>query len=738
MGGGYLVAILYKANETDFSHLGLGVLNESVSNLITEERNGVFELELKYPTEGAIFKELKLDRLIKADANHKLKDQRFKIIRISKPMDGIVTVFAEHISYLSQDFALKPLVNFSGTASVALNTWKNNLIDISPFTVYSDIATVSSGKWMIQNLTSAREALGGVVGSVLDSYGGEFEFDNYNIRLYANRGKQSDALIAYGRNLTELTQEETIDTTYTSLYPYANVTVNNKETLLTLPEYFIDSQYVGNYARRKIQTIDLSGDDVTNIAQLRSKASSYITANKIGIPKVNLKVKFIDLAKTLDYKNMQLIERINLCDWVTVYFEKFDIQTNAKVIKVVWDELLEQYDSIEIGEARASLSESIGTVVDGKIETVVKTINTIRLAADGKTTIYSGLDEPPPATINDLWYKPVESGAVEMYRWNGIIWKLEKTSADSLAGQIDFSTVNAININADSISTGTITGANMFLNLDTGEMIFYNPSTGEILSLSQGRIEFQKDNQKRVLEYNPEGLMSVAGANNTGTSGNSSFHLVGASTGSVQYLQSSAGNGIQQRLEFEDIIARILVGASGSFEVKEYISDLFAPIFAARFETRHASGARLVIAGDSIATTRDGNRPIHLAPNGNGSVVAGDADGLRWNMVASDFVKQSTRDSKTDINPLVSKGMDVINRLLPVSYKKIDKLDRGIDEVEIGFIAEDSLEVATEDGQGIYDSHITAYLVKALQEKDDEIKKMKQELQDIKQQLGLS
>lgn len=732
------MAILYKANETDFNHLGLGPLNEAISVFVPQERNGVFELEMKYPVEGNQFNELKLDRLIKAGAGHKLKNQRFKIIRITKPMDGIVTVYAEHVSYLTQDLALKPDVNYSGNASVALNTWSNNVIDSHPFTVYSDITTTGSGKWSIKDLSNARQALGGIAGSILDTYGGEYEFDNYAIRLYANRGKQSDALIAYGRNLTELTQEETIESTYTSIYPYAVLNEDNKETILTLPEYFVDSEYVGNYARRKILKVDFSQEKITTVEELRTKTKAYIKANNIGIPSVNLKVKFIDLAKTLDYKNLQLVEQLDLCDWVTVYFEKFNIKTNAKVIKVVWDDLLEQYDSIEIGEARASLSDSIGTTIDGKLETVVKTINTIRLAADGKTTIYSGPDEPPPANVNDMWYKPVESGAVEMHRWNGIIWKLEKTSADSLAGQIDFSTVNAININADSISTGTITGANMFLNLDTGELLFYNPITGEILSLSQGRIEFQKDNQKRVLEYNAEGLKSLAGANNTGTSRNSSFHLEGSGTGSVQYLQSSAGNGIQQRLEFEDIIARILVGTNGSFEVKEYISDAFAPILASRFETRHASGARLILAGNSLSTPRDGNRDMFLAPNGNGSVVAGDADGLRWNMVASDFVKQSTRDSKTDINPLISKGMDVINRLSPVSYKKIDKLARGIDEVEIGFIAEDSLEVATEDGQGIYDSHITAYLVKAMQEKDNEIKSLKDDLNQIKEHLGLA
>lgn len=291
---------------------------------------------------------------------------------------------------------------------------------------------------------------------------------------------------------------------------------------------------------------------------------------------------------------------------------------------------------------------------------------------------------------------------------------------------------------ADLFNAGVMRGAFMEHNLNVGESVYTNPSTGEKLRLKQGEITFSKDGQTRYLRYTTEGLMSEASPTNTNTSRNSSLHLKGYGTGSVQYLQSSAGNGIQQRLEFEDIKARILVGDEGAFEVMEYLSKMYAPILASRFETRHASGARLIMAGNSLSTPRDGNRDMFLAPNGNGSVVAGDAEGLRWNMVASDFVKQSTRDSKTDINPLNTKGMDVINRLNPVSYKKKDKLARGIDEVEVGFIAEDSLEVATDDGKGIYDSHITAYLVKAMQEKDNEIKSLKDDLNQVKQHLGLA
>ena len=450
-------AVLYKANETDFNTLGLGVLRDAISPLVTEERNGQFELSMSYPVDGALFDEIKNDRIIKADAGHSLKAQRFKIIRITKPAGGVVKVYAEHVSYLSQDLALKPEVNFSGKADQALNTWQNNIVDEHPFTIFSDIQTTGSGVWTIDKVENARRALGGVAGSILDTYGGEYRFDNYHIGLYANRGSDSGALIAYGKNLTDVQQEEEIANTYTSIYPYAMLRdENGNESLLTLPEYFIDSEHADKYARRKIKTVNFSQDEITTVEELRARTQQYIEANDIGVPNVNLTVKFVDLSKTLDYKDLALVEEINLCDQVTVYYEKLGIRQKAKVIKTVWNVALDRYEELVIGKARANLSQSIGTTVDGKLETVVTDLNSVRISADGKTKIFTGVSEPIATNINDLWYKPVGDGGVEMYRWDGVIWGLQKSSAGALAGTIDFATVQAINIDANSITTGSL------------------------------------------------------------------------------------------------------------------------------------------------------------------------------------------------------------------------------------------------------------------------------------------
>lgn len=289
---------------------------------------------------------------------------------------------------------------------------------------------------------------------------------------------------------------------------------------------------------------------------------------------------------------------------------------------------------------------------------------------------------------------------------------------------------------ADLINAGVMRGAFMEHNLNVGESVYTNPTTGEILKFSQGKISFSKDGQTRYLKYNAEGLDVTPDATNTGTSLNSSIHL----NGGVDYLQFNSRTKATKygRLEMTSETARIQIPVGALFAFLDNNNDPIG-VTANYYRTVHSTGKFITMQQDRIYTPSDGtSRNIYLEPNGTGSIVAGDLAGTRYNMVASDFVKQSTRDSKTDINPLISKGMDVINRLSPVSYKKKDKLDRGIDEVEIGFIAEDSLEVATDDGKGIYDSHITAYLVKAMQEKDNEIKSLKKELQEIKQHVGLA
>lgn len=289
-------------------------------------------------------------------------------------------------------------------------------------------------------------------------------------------------------------------------------------------------------------------------------------------------------------------------------------------------------------------------------------------------------------------------------------------SADRVtAGTLNAANVAIINLNANNIVTGTISGANSSWNLNNGMMNFKNPSTGDNLVFTQGQIEFQNGGQGRLLKYNAEGLFLEPMSGNTGTSLNTSIHL----NGGVDYIQFNNRLGTTKfgRLEVGTNSAKIEIPVGAEFRVVD-VNNVQAPITANYFRTVHFSGYTLTIQQDRIYTIGDTTaRNIWLEPNGTGSVVAGNRTGTRWNVVASDFVKQSSRTTKTNIVTLQG-GLDVINALTPVSYNKIDKINQDIYEVEKGFISEDSPQVATPDGLGIYDSHVTAHLVKAVQELD--------------------
>ena len=716
-------AVLYKANDTDCNTLGLGVLRDAISPLVTEERNGQFGLTMSYPVDGALFGEIKNDRIIKADASQKLKAQRFKIIRITKPAGGVVKVYAEHVSYLSQDLALKPSVSYNGNATQALTKWQNNIVDAHPFTIFSDVQTTGSGVWTIDKVENARRALGGVVGSVLDTYGGEYRFDNYHIVLYSNRGSDSGALIAYGKNLTDIEQEEEIANTYTSIYPYTNIRdEEGNESLLTLPEYFVDSEYTSNYARRKIKTINFQQDDITTVEQLREHAQQYIVDNDIGVPSVNLTVKFVDLSKTLDYKDLALVEEINLCDQVTVYYEKLGIRQKAKVIKTIWNVALDRYEELVIGKARANLSQSIGTTVDGKLETVVTDLNSVRISADGKTKIFTGVSDPIATNINDLWYKPVGDGGVEMYRWDGVIWGLQKSSAGALAGTVDFANINAINLNLDALTTATITGANMWLNLVTGEMQFTNPTSGDVLVLNQGEIFFQNGDNTRHLKYTSEGLKIVPGASNVGTNLNTSIRLHGGIT-YLDFFNDIIGNAPEStpRARIESNGRAIMLRTAHGEEVK-VVDWGGAPrdIRVRKVITEDANNPTYHYA-DRWETARSGNRGIVISPNGTGKLYVCAPDfSSYYGVYASAFVVSSSKDFKRNVKKVNTSALDTINAIEVVEYDLLGddgNVQKG-KRKDIGFIAENTLAVADEEGKMIDLYRTIALLTKALQESD--------------------
>lgn len=365
-----MIPILFNKTESSFTSNGLGRLSDAISCVVTEERNGQYELEMVYPLGGNLYDLIDTDMIIGAIPSVGASLQAFDIYAISRPLMGKVTINARHISYrLSHIVTTGANVAASGTAcATALNSLKTNAILASgqtfPFTFETDVTTVAKFSKTVP--TSVRSRLGGSEGSILDQYGGEFEWDNFKVKLHKNRGVNSNVTIRYGKNLTDLTQDESIEGTVTGCIGYWR----SEDTTVvgTIQLAANHSEYV----REKVVSVDftqqLGSDSVPPVSAINNAASIYV--NRHNLPNVNMKVSLVDLSKTEEYKEYAPLEELHLCDYVGVEFEKLGVSQYARVIKTVYNVLEDKYDSLEIGDNISTLFSTITDSLAAEIDAV--------------------------------------------------------------------------------------------------------------------------------------------------------------------------------------------------------------------------------------------------------------------------------------------------------------------------------------------------------------------------------
>lgn len=490
--------ILYDHDEEAFTSNGLGALPDAASCTVTEERNGGYEVEMEYPLTGSHFRDIQKRRILYVKPNPYDDPQPFRIYSITKPINGIVTVHAAHLSYDTSGSIVKLFPADAGSASAAMSYLKNFSVPSTPFTFFTNVG--KSGTMSVPKPSSIRSLLGGSDGSILDTFGGEYLFDKWNISLLESRGSNRGVTIRYGKNMTDLEQEENDTDFYTGVYPFwysesedgGLVTLSANDGIVNAP---------GNYDFVKIMPLDLSSEDfskettdsegyTTTIekpteAELLAAAQKYIANNKIGIPKVSLDVSFVMLAQTEEYKDFARLETVKLCDTVTVEFEKLGVKTTAKCIKTVYNVLTDKYDSIELGEPKSSLAETVsnqGTLIEeasdkSYMERAIQ--NATDLIMSGKLGGYVTV------TKNEIYIadnKDLDK-AVKVWRWNsgGLGYSSSgkdgpfgtamtsdgKIVADYIStGNLDCSVLNVSNIHGDSILVDTI-GALNGINQET-------------------------------------------------------------------------------------------------------------------------------------------------------------------------------------------------------------------------------------------------------------------------------
>ena len=349
--------ILYEYTETAFTNNGLGCLNDATSCVVKETLNNEYELEMEYPVNGIHYSDIQLRRIIFAKPNSYDQAQPFRIYSISKPIGGIVTVNAEHISYDMSGLPVRgALENYAWYVNDVFEHIRNNSVYPCPFTFSSDITEEKKSI----NLSKPRsvKAFLGTDDGLLSLFGGEWEFDRYNAVLHKKRGQNRGVSIEYGKNLTDVTQDEACSEMYTAVYPYYYQEDDGLQKLDDDVVKILDTEY------KNVYVLDLSSefDEMPTQDQLREKAQEYINDNKLGEPKVSLKVSFI--------KNPEVIEALHdvrLGDTVSVKFIKIGVDTTSRCISYEFNVLTEQYNSIELGEPTKTIVDTM-TTTSSKID----------------------------------------------------------------------------------------------------------------------------------------------------------------------------------------------------------------------------------------------------------------------------------------------------------------------------------------------------------------------------------
>ena len=373
----------------------IGWLSECTMCEVTEERNGVYELELVYPIGATHANDIVTDCYIKAKPNQTSDNQLFHIYKVSKPINGEFTVYAEHISYALSGYPV-PTVSVSGNAQVAINAIltaaKNQLGKATGFTASTTDITLSSSIELSN--VSARAALGGVEGSVLYTYGGEYEFDNYTIKLHKSRGKDNGVRIAYGKNMTELKCDVDMSASYTGIFGY----VKTNDISLTSSYNVTNTSGIST----RILVRDFSSDFGSNTptqSLLDAAVQGYAEDNDINSIKASVTVSFVNLAQSPEYANIAPLETVNLCDTVTVYHKELGVNIKAKVIKTVYDAISEKYTKIELGSSRTNMSSIIS-------QTVKEATDAKNIAISSKSEVTAAYQEAianaTAADISDL------------------------------------------------------------------------------------------------------------------------------------------------------------------------------------------------------------------------------------------------------------------------------------------------------------------------------------------------
>ena len=498
-----MIPRLYPADEREFDNNGLGRLSDALSATVYLELNGEYEATIQYPITGAHYDAIKIRSIIVLKVDPVSDPQPMRVYRITRPINGVVTIYLRHIAYDLAGIVVEPYT--ASTVDLALQGLAGNASTTCPFTFWTDKATAA--RFSLATPAAIFTIMGGVEGSILDVYGGEYEYDAYTVKLHNHRGSDNGVRIKYGKNMTALTQDLDASNLYTGVYPYWRA-ADESGDVLTLPEGIIYLSDAFDFTH--ILALDLSFEffDQPTEDQLRAAAQAYIARNGLGTPSNSITVSFAQLEQSAEYKDLTQLERVLLGDTVHVRYDDLGVNATARVVAIEYNALLERYDAVTIGRVRSNVADTLAEtrkqVQERPTQSMVDQISSklsdalmgarggaVRLLDDNgdgmPDTLYVA-DNSDPALAVRVWRWTYEGWAASSTGYNGP-WVMGATlDAGILANAVTAAMLKAGRITSADGKTFYLDLDNGVLRMDASEIALNGANIGDFL-----RFEFDSD-----------------------------------------------------------------------------------------------------------------------------------------------------------------------------------------------------------------------------------------------------
>ncbi|AZR76293.1 phage tail spike protein [Bacillus thuringiensis] len=668
---------LYKPNETDFTHNGIGALDKNIYNTtVEEELNGLFLFSFSYPLfapHGLEIEGMSIFKVPTPDG-----EQLFRVA-VPKVSMGEITAQCYHIFYDLTENLIEDIFAETTNGNGAMNRMSAGCQYKHPFQFYSDVPKIASARIVRKNpvealLDSSQD------NSFVNRWGGELKRDNFDVKMLLNRGMDRGVVIRHKKDL--LGYEGNVDwkSPITRIMPQGF-------DVLFLPEKYVDSPLINKYPHPKIKVVEFKhikaaigknadDEDAVPLEEayrlLRQAAKDMFAIQKVDQPKATYNVTFQELSQTEEHKDYKHLQSVYMADTVTVEHQEDGIDIKAKVIAYKYDPIKKEYLDITIGNFKESFTD-----VSGRVDLVQEELSNMPSSildaakANATSLINSGFGGhvrfyPDRILIMDT---KDEKSAKKVWQWNlnGLGY-----SSTGVNGPYGTAITSDGRIVADFITAGTLSG-NLVQGGEITGSTLKTSNSANFVNISKQFIRLYESSKVRAfIGYykNSRGEIQptfILGGDSDSTGANGAIMVYQFSDASVK----SGGIGITKGLEGNGYLnaASLYFSQTGNAMLdadKMIVLDAQSEMrFKVKDQFRFYRNDNWIA---SIGTSSGGDTDIML-PNAmirnssweNGYIQVKTALGTYYQgVIASDFKVSSKETYKTNIRPITRSVLETV------------------------------------------------------------------------------